>query len=439
MKNTSQPKLAQKLADKTAVIGIIGLGYVGLPLALAFEQAGFNVLGFDTESKKVNLVNKGQSYITDISSSDLAAATKSKRFIATTVQSRLGEPDIICICVPTPLTKAREPDLSYVIDASRSVTKCLRKGQLIILESTTYPGTTREVVLPALEESGLKAGRDFYLAFSPERVDPGNKKYQIKNTPKVVGGINTVSTELAKLCYSQVADKVIPVSSAEVAEMTKIFENTFRHVNIALVNEIAQLCEKMGISVWEVIDTASSKPFGFMPFYPGPGVGGHCIPLDPNYLASKAREYDFSTRFIELAEEINTKMPHHVAARIMETLDSHSKSLKGARILLLGMAYKKDITDVRESPSLKLVQLLGEKGAKVKYNDPYIPTISYGKGTLASVELTKENLSWADCTVIATAHTCYDIKKIAAASKLVFDCRGVTRGISGNNIVRLGE
>ncbi len=439
MKNKSQPQLKQKLAKKTATIGIMGLGYVGLPLAVAFAQAGFKVLGFDTQSKKVNLINKGQSYITDISSNDLAAAVASECFKATTAQSRLSEPDVICICVPTPLTKAREPDLSYVIQASQTLAKHMRKGQLIILESTTYPGTTREVMLPVLERSGLKAGQDFHLTYSPERVDPGNKKYGIKNTPKVVGGIDAASTELARLLYAQVADTVLAVSSAEVAEMTKIFENTFRHVNIALVNEIAQLCEKMGISVWEVIKAASSKPFGFMPFYPGPGVGGHCIPLDPSYLASKAREYDFSTRFIELAGEINTRMPHHVTSRIMETLDSRGKSLKGAKVLVLGVAYKKDIDDTRESPSLKLVQLLGEKGAKVKYNDPYIPAISLDDGTLSSVELTKENLTWADCTVIATAHTSYDIKKIVAASKLVFDCRGVTRVLSGDNIVRLGE
>jgi len=436
MKN--KPELAQKLADKTAVIGIIGLGYVGLPLAIAFAKSGYKVLGFDTQSKKANLANKGQSYIDDISSKELVAVSP-KRLQATTDMGRLNEPDAICICVPTPLSKSREPDLSHVIHASKDIAKCLQKGQLVILESTTYPGTTKEVVLPALEKSGLKAGRDFYLAYSPERVDPGNKKYGIKNTPKVVGGIEKASTELAVLLYSQVADTVIPVSSMAVAEMTKIFENTFRHVNIALVNEIAQLCEKMGISVWEVIDTASTKPFGYMPFYPGPGVGGHCIPLDPSYLASKAKEYDFSTRFIELAGEINTRMPHYVTSRIMEALDSRGKALKGAKVLVLGVAYKNDVADTRESPALKLAQLLYEKGAIVKYNDPYIPLITLGKGVLKSVELNEENLSRADCTVIATAHTSYNINKIVKASKLVFDCRGVTRGISGNNIVRLGE
>ncbi|MBN1161432.1 MAG: nucleotide sugar dehydrogenase [Dehalococcoidales bacterium] len=430
--------MKQKLADKTAVIGIIGLGYVGLPLAIAFARAGFRVLGFDTQSKKINLVNKGESYIDDISNKELAVVSP-KRLLATSDMGRLNEPDVICICVPTPLSKSREPDLSHVIQASKAITKCLRQWQLVILESTTYPGTTKEVVLPVLEKSGLKTGRDFYLAYSPERVDPGNKKYGLKNTPKVVGGIDKTSTELAVILYSQVADTVIPVSSMAVAEMAKIFENTFRHVNIALVNEIAQLCEKMGISVWEVIDTASTKPFGYMPFYPGPGVGGHCIPLDPSYLASKAKEYDFSTRFIELAGEINTRMPHYLTSRIMEALDSRGKSLKGARVMVVGVAYKKDITDTRESPALKLAQLLDQKGAIIRYNDPYIPSITLGKTVLKSIELTEANLSRADCTVIATAHTSYNIKTIVKASKLVFDCRGVTRGISGDNIIRLGE
>jgi UDP-N-acetyl-D-glucosamine dehydrogenase len=439
MKNTAQPQLQQKLAEKTAIIGIIGLGYVGLPLATAFARAGFKVLGFDTQAERVNSINKGKSYINDVSSNDLAKIIKARRFQSTAEMSRLGESDVICICVPTPLTKKREPDLSYVTDAAKAVTKYLRQGQLIILESTTYPGTTREVLLPMLEKSGLKAGKDFYLAYSPERVDPGNKKFGIKNTPKIVGGIDAVSTKLTQQLYACVADKVIPVSSVEASEMTKIFENTFRHVNIALVNEIAQLCERMGISVWEVIATASSKPFGFMPFYPGPGVGGHCIPLDPSYLASKAREYDFITRFIELAEEINTRMPLHVTTRIMETLNSRGKNLKGAKILVLGVTYKKDVPDTRESPALKLVQLLLDKGANVRYNDPYISTIKLEKIPLTSVELTKENLLWADCTVIVTAHSRYDIRKIVATSKLVFDCRGITRGMPGKNIVRLGE
>jgi len=433
------PDLEQKLRNKTAVIGIVGLGYVGLPLAVAFSQAGFKVLGFDMQQKRVDSVNKGQSYIADVSRENLSAAVGNKLLQATTAQNRLKKVDAVCICVPTPLTKTKEPDLSYVIQQSEELSGYLQPGQLVVLESTTYPGTTREVMLPILERSGMKAGQDFYLAFSPERVDPGNKKYGISNTPKVVGGIDSTSTKLAELLYRQVADVVVPVSSTEVAEMTKLFENVFRSVNIALVNELAQLCEKMGISVWEVIDAASSKPFGYMPFYPGPGIGGHCIPLDPYYLANKASEYDFHTRFIELAADINERMPYYVTSRILEVLNTRGKSLKGAKVLVLGVAYKKDVGDVRESPSLKLIQLLRGKGATVDYNDPYISEVQLDQDTLVSVELTDENLASADCVVIATAHECYDIKKIVASSKLVFDSRGATKGLSSDNIVRLGE
>lgn len=434
------PDLEQKLRNKTAVIGIVGLGYVGMPLAVAFSQAGFKVMGFDMQQKRVDSVNKGQSYIADVSNESLSAVVVGNKLLqATTAQNRLKEVDAVCICVPTPLTKTKEPDISYVIQESETLSGHLQLGQLVVLESTTYPGTTREVMLPILERSGLKVGQDFYLAFSPERVDPGNKKYGIRNTPKVVGGIDSTSTKLAELLYRQVADVVVPVSSTEVAEMTKLFENVFRNVNIALVNELAQLCEKMAISVWEVIDAASSKPFGYMPFYPGPGIGGHCIPLDPYYLASKASEYDFHTRFIELAADINERMPYYVTSRIMEVLNNRGKSLKEAKVLVLGVAYKKDVGDVRESPSLKLIQLLRGKGATVDYNDPYIPTVQLDQDTLVSVELADENLASADCIVIATAHECYDIEKIVALSKLVFDSRGATKGLSSDNIVRLGE
>jgi len=431
-------QLQKRINDKSAKLGIVGLGYVGLPLALAFSQAGFRVLGFDIQQKRVNLVNQGKSYISDVSNDSLSSVSN-RLLEATTDQGRLNEVDAICICVPTPLTKTKEPDLSYVIHESEEISKYLKPGQLVILESTTYPGTTREVILPILERSGLKVGADFYLAFSPERVDPGNKKHNIKNTPKIVGGIDPQSTTLAELLYRQVADIVVPVSCPEVAEMTKVFENVFRSVNIALVNELAQLCERMGISVWEVIDTASTKPFGYMPFYPSPGVGGHCIPLDPYYLANKAREYDFHTRFIELAAEINERMPYHVASRIAEALNTQGKSLNGAKVLVLGVAYKKDLADFRESPSLKLIRLLGEKGAEVDYNDPYIPQIQLTQNTLSSVELTMECLSSADCVVIATDHSCYKMEEIVTLSKLVFDTRGATRGFSSNNIVRLGE
>ena len=429
--------LEQKLEEKSAVVAVVGLGYVGLPLAVAFSQAGFNVVGFDIQQKRVNLVNKGQPYIVDVDSKSLSEAVANKLLEATTDQSRLKEVDAICICVPTPLTKTKEPDLSAVNYESEEISKQLQPGQLVVLESTTYPGTTSEVVLPILERSGLKVGRDFYLAYSPERVDPGSKNYNIRNTPKVVGGIDSRSTKLAELLYRQVADIVVPVSCPEVAEMTKIFENVFRSVNIALVNELTLLCEKMGISVWEVIDAAASKPFGYMPFYPGPGIGGHCIPLDPYYLANKAREYDFHTRFIELAADINEQMPYYVASRIMEALNDSGKSLNDAKVLVLGVAYKKDVEDARESPSLKLIQLLREKGADLSYNDPYIANIQIPEEALASVELTDERLSMSDCVVIATDHSCYDYQNIVDKASLVFDARGATRRIRSNNIIRL--
>jgi len=430
--------LEKKIQDKTARVGVVGLGYVGLPLALAFSQSGLKVLGFDIQQKRVDLVNQGQSYLSDVSSADLATMVGKNLLEATTEQSRLVEVDAICMCVPTPLSKTKDPDLSYVIRESEAVASYLQPGQLIVLESTTYPGTTREVVLPILERSGLKVGSQFYLAYSPERVDPGNKKYSISNTPKIVGGLDSASTRLAELLYHQVAEVVVPVSCPDVAEMTKIFENVFRSVNIALVNELAQLCEKTGISVWEVIDAAATKPFGYMPFYPGPGIGGHCIPLDPYYLANKAREYDVHTRFIELAAEINEYMPYHVTSRIMEALNAQGKSVKGARVLVLGVAYKKDAEDLRESPSLKLIELLGKKGAEVSYNDPYIPQVQLPQGNLNSVELTAERLSSADCVVIATDHTSYNLDDIVARSKLVFDTRGTTRGLKHDNITRLG-
>ncbi len=429
--------LERKLKDKTARVGIVGLGYVGLPLALVFAEAGFRVLGFDVQQKRGDLVNKGKSYIADISEERLSVAVAAGRLEATTDQSRLKDVNAVCICVPTPLTKTKDPELSYVVRESEEIAKHLRRGQLIVLESTTYPGTTRELVLPILESSGLKAGKDFCLAFSPERVDPGSRKFGIRNTPKVVGGIDARSTELAELLYSQVAEVVVPVSSPEVAEMTKVFENVFRSVNIALVNELTLLCEKMGISVWEVIDAAASKPFGYMAFYPGPGIGGHCIPLDPYYLANKAREYDFHTRFIELAADINEQMPYYVVSRITGALNDRGKSLKGAKLLVLGVAYKRDVEDVRESPSLKLIGLLDEKGAKVSYNDPHVARVQVAGKGLESVNLTDRALSGADCVVIATDHTSYDYRRIVDKAALVFDARGATRKLQGDNIVRL--
>ena len=439
MKSKSLPQLEEKIKNKKARVGVVGLGYVGLPLALAFSEAGFKVLGVDVEQKSVDSINQGKSYIIDVSSDRLSSVLANRLLEATTDQGKLSEADAICICVPTPLTKTKEPDLSYVIHECEEISKRLKPGQLIILESTTYPGTTREVILPILERSGLRGGSDFYLAYSPERIDPANKQYNIANTPKIVGGINCQSAKVAELLYHQIIDTVVTVSCPEVAEMTKVFENIFRNVNIALVNELAQLCERMKVSVWEVIDAASTKPFGYMPFYPGPGVGGHCTPLDPHYLASKAREYDFHIRFIELAAEINENMPYYTVSRIMEALNDRGRSLSSTSVLVLGVAYKKDTADIRESPSLRLIELLLDRGAKVSYNDPYIPEIQLRQNSLTSVELTEDNLSSADWVVIATAHSCYDLGKIATSSKLVFDTRGVTRGLSNNNVVRLGE
>ena len=432
-------EIADKIRDRSARIGIVGLGYVGLPLAVAFSEVGFKVLGFDTQQQRVDKVNEGKSYIADISDECLSSMLSSHNLEATVNQGRLAEMDVICICVPTPLSKTREPDLSYVISEAEEISAHLRKEQLVVLESTTYPGTTREVLLPILERSGLKGGLDFCLAFSPERVDPGSKGYNIKNTPKVVGGINEKSTEIAALLYKQVADMVVPVSCPEVAEMAKVFENVFRSVNIALVNELAQLCERMNISVWQVINAASSKPFGYMPFYPGPGIGGHCIPLDPYYLASKAREFDFHTRFIELAAEINEHMPYYTVEHIMGSLNRRGKSLNGAMVLVLGVAYKKDVADTRESPALKIVQLLENKGAKISYNDPYVAQIQLAQHVLNSVELSETNLASADCVVIATNHSCYDLSDIADKASLLFDTRGSTCDLKQTNIERLGE
>jgi UDP-N-acetyl-D-glucosamine dehydrogenase len=431
--------LEAKIKEKSAAIGIVGLGYVGLPLAVAFATAGFKVLGVDIRQSNVNSVNRGESYIADVSSESLSSVVTRKLLEATTDQSRLGSVDAVCICVPTPLTSTKDPDLSYVIHESEQISKYLRPGQLVVLESTTYPGTTRQVVLPTLELSGLRCGTDFYLAYSPERVDPGSKEHDIRNTPKIVGGIDAQSTQLAQLLYSQVAGTVLPVSCPEVAEMTKVFENVFRSVNIALVNELARLCERMGLSVWEVIKAASTKPFGYMPFYPGPGVGGHCIPLDPYYLANKARELDFHTRFIELAAEINEHMPYHVVTRVLDALSARGKSLNGARIVVLGVTYKKDVADTRESPALKIIQLLREKGAEVSYHDPYVPQIHVPTGDMESVQLGPELLGSVDCVVIAADHSSYDMNEVVDRAKLVFDTKGATRGLKRDNIVRLGE
>src|SRR5580658_10335376 len=429
---------------KDVKIGIIGCGYVGLPLALRFADVGQRVTGFDTDQEKINKLNAGQSYIQHISADKIKQHVQGKRFAATTDFTRLREMDAVLICVPTPLDERREPDLSYVEKTAQSIAPNLHRGQLIVLESTTYPGTTEELVLPILEKGGLKCplargagsenvATDFYLAFSPEREDPGNKQFGLAQIPKVVGGINPASGRAAVALYAQIVSKVVPVSSTRAAEMVKLLENIFRCVNIALVNELKQLSLRMDLDIWEVIDSAATKPFGFMPFYPGPGLGGHCIPVDPYYLSWKAREYDFATRFIELAGEINTAMPYHVVDALVTALNGHEKSVKGSKILVLGVAYKKDVDDLRESPSLKLLELLTARGAKLDYNDPYFPALHkmrhYDFSNMKSVELSPERLATYDCVLIATDHSSYDYDAIVRHSKLVVDTRNATRHV----------
>ncbi len=428
----------------TLKVAIMGCGYVGLPLALRFAEAGHKVVGFDTDPEKVRLLNAGKSYIEHIQQTKIQQYVNSRHFHATTDFSKLKEADAIIICVPTPLNEYREPDLSYVESTAKAIQPHLQTGQLVVLESTTYPGTTEELLLPILEKSGLRcpiaAGPesenvpgDFFLAFSPEREDPGNKQFGLAQIPKVVGGVNPPSGRAAQALYAQVVARVIPVSSTRAAEMTKLLENIFRCVNIALVNELKMLCLRMGVDVWEVIDAASSKPFGFMPFYPGPGLGGHCIPVDPFYLSWKAREYDFSTRFIELAGEVNTAMPYHVVDSVVAALSEHHKSLKGAKLLILGVAYKKDVDDLRESPTLKIMEILQKRGAAFDYNDPYFPHLHkmrhYDYSHLKSVPLNAQTLANYDAVIIATDHSSYDYAAIVDGAKLVVDTRNATRRV----------
>src|ERR1700738_199519 len=425
-------------------VGIIGCGYVGLPLALRFAEAGHRVTGFDTDPKKVSMLNAGKSYIEHIQQIKIQQFVNSKHFGATTDFEKLKECDAIIICVPTPLDERREPDLSYVEQTALSIQSHLQKGQLVVLESTTYPGTTEELALPILEKSGLRcpiaAGQenenipsDFLLAFSPEREDPGNKQFGLAQIPKVVGGLNPPSGRAAQSLYAQVVARVVPVSSTRAAEMAKLLENIFRCVNIAMVNELKMLSLRMGIDIWEVIDAAATKPFGFMPFYPGPGLGGHCIPVDPFYLSWKAREYDFSTRFIELAGEVNNDMPYNVVDAIATALNDHKKSIKGARLLILGVAYKKDVDDLRESPTLKIMQLLQQRGAELDYNDPYFPQLHkmrhYNYENMKSVNLNPQSIASYDGVIIATDHSSYDYSAIVEAAKLVVDTRNATRRV----------
>jgi UDP-N-acetyl-D-glucosamine dehydrogenase len=406
-------------------VGVIGLGYVGLPLAVEAGKNGFNVIGFDVNEALTANVNQGQSHIQDVPSEEVAALRAAGVLEATTDMSRLAECDVISICVPTPLSKTRDPDVSYILAASESVAAGLRKGQLIILESTTYPGTTREVMLPALEATGLSIGEDFNLCFSPERVDPGNETWNTKNTPKVVGGITAACTEAGAAFYGKFLDTIVPVSSAEAAEMTKILENTFRAVNIGLANETALIAERLGVDVWEVIEAAATKPFGFMKFTPGPGLGGHCIPVDPHYLSWKMRTLNYKTRFIELASEINSEMPYFVVDKIREALNGRRKAVNGSKVLALGVAYKRDIEDVRESPALDVIRLLEADGATVSYHDPFVAELHEEGTHLSSVELTDAVMAEADAVVILTDHSDFDYQRVVDASTVLVDARHV--------------
>jgi len=428
-------ELIKLLENKSAGVGVIGLGYVGLPLATEFAGKGLSVIGFEVDASKVARINAGDSYIGDVPASSIRASVDAGRLRATTDFGNLRDCDAIIICVPTPLRKTKEPDVSFILAAAEEITKRLRRGQLIILESTTYPGTTDEVLLPMLEETGLKLDEDFLLAFSPERVDPGNPQFQTHNIPKVVGGVTDDSTEAAAFLYSQVVNEVHPVSSARVAEAAKLLENTFRAVNIGMANEMARLCYALNIDTWEVIRAAATKPFGFMPFYPGPGIGGHCIPLDPHYLSWKARQHGFDSRFIGLAEEVNSRMPEHVVQLVADGLNDDRKAMKGAQVLLLGVAYKKDIDDVRESPALSIIDRLRSKGCDVRYHDPFVAEVRFDDAhlavsgePLASVELTDQEIKTADIVVIVTDHSQIDYRRVIDLARLVVDTRNALNG-----------
>ena len=433
--------LLEKIERRTAHIGVIGLGYVGLPLAVEFARAGFRVLGYDVSERVVKLINGGKSHIADVSASAVADLVRTGKLEATTDATRLGELDAMSIAVPTPLAKTRDPDMSYVLSATETVARSARPGQLIILESTTYPGTTRELLQPAMEARGFVVGSDVFLAFSPERVDPGNERWTTKNTPKVVGGITADCTEVAVALYSSCIEKVVPVSSPEAAELTKLLENTFRSVNIAMVNEMAIVCDKLGVNVWEVIDAAATKPFGFMRFTPGPGIGGHCIPLDPHYLAWKMRTLNYKTRFIDLASEINSEMPMYVVKKVSAALNEERKAVKGSRVLVLGIAYKRDIDDMRESPALDVISLLQELGAEVSYHDPHVPHFAEDGIRLKSVALTEGVLRDADAVVIVTDHSSVDYQRVVNEASLVIDTRNATsRTMTGRaHIVSLSD
>ncbi len=430
--------LEKRLADGTAVLGVVGLGYVGLPLVIEMAKAGHRVIGVDVSGEKVDLVNAGTSYIPDVPSGELAELVGRGLITASTDYAEAAGLDAIAICVPTPLDRMKEPDTSYIESAARSLAPHLHEDMLVTLESTTYPGTTEEILRPILErDSGLTIGTQLYLAFSPERVDPGNRKYQTRNTPKVVGGVTPACTDIAARFYGRFIDTVVPVSSTRVAEMTKLLENIFRCVNIALVNELLVLCERMGINMWEVVDAAKTKPFGFMPFYPGPGLGGHCIPIDPFYLSWKAREYDFHTEFIELAGKTNEDMPYYVVRRLMDALNMHRKPLAGSKVLILGVAYKPDIDDVRESPALKVMELLQDKMPDMIYHDPHVPEVYVAGTRYRSVDLSDELLAEVDVAVVVTDHSAVDYDSVVRHAALVLDTRNALKDFDGERVVRL--
>lgn len=439
--DSAKQQLLERIDDRSAVVGVVGLGYVGLPLVVELARSGYRTIGFDVNPAVAEGVERGESHIGDVPGERLRAYVGEGLIEATTDLGRLAECDAVALCVPTPLSKIKDPDLSYVVTATQSVREVLRPGQLVVLESTTYPGTTREVLLPLLEQSGLRAGRDFFLCFSPERVDPGNRLWHTRNTPKVLGGLTPACADVGLALYSRVFDTMVPVESVEAAELTKVYENTFRMINIALVNELAQVCDRLGVDVWNVIDAASTKPFGFMKFTPGPGLGGHCIPLDPHYLSWKMRTLSFKTRMIELASEINAEMPAFVMRKVMDGLNGEGKALSRSRVLVLGVAYKKDVADLRESPALEVMRLLQEKGADVVYHDPLCPEILDDGHTplrglpMLSVALTDGELEAADAVVIIADHTSVDYARVGRFARLVIDTRGIMRGVSSSGRV----
>ena len=435
--NPNRQRLLDSIRSGTAKIGVIGLGYVGLPLAVEFARRGFDVSGFDVDESKTNQINAGRSYIPDVPQADLAEVVKAGRLCGTSRMADLAAMDVIDICVPTPLRKTKDPDLSYVVKAVEAVANVLKPGQLVILESTTYPGTTDEVVQPMLEAKGLKGDVDFFLAFSPERVDPGNQTYTTRNIPKIVGGMGEASTEAAALLYGSIVETVIKVSSTRVAEMVKLLENTFRAVNIGMVNELALMCHKMDIDVWEVIDAAKTKPFGYMPFYPGPGLGGHCIPIDPYYLSWKARQNGFECRFIELAGHVNSAMPEYVVERVSDALNTVRKSINGSRIHLLGVAYKRDVNDMRESPALDVIESLVKRGASLTYTDPYVPDLRDGVYAMSSMELGAAIATRPDCAVICTDHAVFNYDALVASGLLIVDTRNALKDRQAASIFRL--